>query len=82
MGTDPASPWPWSALGLKETSDRNAIQAAYAARKALLNAQAMRISAFAELTEAREKALFLAAEMRREAKREGALRLYRRRWDL
>ena len=33
----------------------------------------MRISAFAELTEAREKALFLAAEMRREQERSGVV---------
>lgn len=69
-GADPAAPvWPWSALGLAETTDREAIHAAYAARKAALDAQVMRVSAFAELSEAREKALFLAAEMRRAVER-------------
>jgi len=65
--------WPWSALGIAETADRDAIHAAYAAQRARLDAQAMRISAFAELTEAREKALFLAAEMRREQERSGVV---------
>lgn len=60
--------WPWSALGIGETSDKEAIRAAYAARKAELD-KAMQISAFARLTEAREKALFLASEMLREAER-------------
>ena len=69
-GHDPeATGWPWSALGLTETSDREAIHAAYAARKAVLDAQVMRVSAFAELSEAREKALFLAAELRRSVER-------------
>jgi len=61
--------WPWSSLGLAPTSDREAIHTAYTARKAVLDAQVMRVSAFAELSEAREKALFLAAEMRRAVKR-------------
>ncbi|MEO0591870.1 MAG: hypothetical protein AAFZ11_15115 [Pseudomonadota bacterium] len=63
--------WPWSALGLEETADREAIHVAYARCRAQLDAENMRISAFAELTEAREKALFLAAELRREAQRRG-----------
>ena len=60
--------WPWSALGIGETSDKEAIRGAYAARKADL-VKAMQISAFARLTEAREKALFLASEMLRAAER-------------
>ena len=60
--------WPWSALGIGETSDKEAIRAAYGARKADLD-KAMQISAFARLTEAREKALFLASEMLRAAER-------------
>ncbi|MDP4573661.1 hypothetical protein Q9K02_00730 [Qipengyuania sp. G39] len=60
--------WPWSALGIGETSDKEAIRTAYAAQKAELN-KAMQISAFARLTEAREKALFLASEMLRAAER-------------
>ncbi|MEL6238414.1 MAG: hypothetical protein AAFQ90_07445, partial [Pseudomonadota bacterium] len=80
MGTNPrlsegpsAPSWPWSALGLSETVDREAIHAAYAARRAELDSANMRISAFAELTEAREKALFFAAEKRREAARQGTV---------
>ncbi|MEO0641920.1 MAG: hypothetical protein AAFY47_00695 [Pseudomonadota bacterium] len=80
MGTNPrlsegpsASSWPWSDLGLGETVDREAIHAAYAARRAELDSANMRISAFAELTEAREKALFFAAEKRREAARRGTV---------
>jgi len=61
--------WPWSALGIDPTADRETIYEAYATRKAALDAQVMRVSAFAELSEAREKALFLAAEMRRAVER-------------
>ena len=60
--------WPWSDLGIAETSDKEAIRAAYAARKADLD-KGMQISAFARLTEAREKALFLASEKLRTAER-------------
>ncbi len=75
LGTKtPSSPWPWAALGLPETVDREAIHAAYAARRAELDSANMRISAFAELTEAREKALFLASEKRREAARSGEVK--------
>lgn len=62
--------WAWEKLGIASTSDKDAIHAAYAAKRAELDAQAMRISAFAELTEAREKALFLASELQREEERE------------
>jgi len=63
--------WPWSALGISETTDKAAIHAAYDAKRAELDAEAMRISAFAKLTEAREKALFLASELLRVQEREG-----------
>ena len=63
--------WAWAKLGIASTSDKDAIHAAYAAKRAELDAEAMRISAFAELTEAREKALFLASELQREAERSG-----------
>ncbi|MEM7666920.1 MAG: hypothetical protein AAF250_13770 [Pseudomonadota bacterium] len=65
-----ANGWPWSALGIAETVDKAAIRAAYDAKRAELDAEAMRISAFAELTEAREKALFLASELLRVRERE------------
>jgi len=61
--------WAWDKLGIGKTSDKDAIHAAYAAKRAELDAQAMRISAFAELTEAREKALFLASALQREEER-------------
>ena len=70
MGTK-SKDWAWAKLGIASTSDKDAIHAAYAAKRAELDAEAMRISAFAELTEAREKALFLASEMQREAERSG-----------
>lgn len=62
--------WAWEKLGIARTSDKDAIYAAYAVKRAELDAQAMRISAFAELTEAREKALFVASQLQREAQRE------------
>lgn len=68
MSLGRADNWPWSELGIAETPDKAAIHAAYAERRAALDTS-MRISAFAKLTEAREKALFLASEMRREAER-------------
>jgi hypothetical protein len=63
--------WAWAKLGIASTPDKDAIHAAYAAKRAELDAEAMRISAFAELTEAREKALFLASELQRDAERSG-----------
>lgn len=57
---------PWLILGIEQTSDKDAIRAAYDAERAKLDIS-MNISAFARLTEAREKALFLASEMQREA---------------
>ncbi len=68
MGTK-AKDWAWAKLGIAPTCDKDVIHAAYAAKRAQLDAEAMRISAFAELTEAREKALFLASELQREAER-------------
>lgn len=68
MGTK-GKDWAWGALGIARTSDKDAIRAAYDAKRAELDAQAMRISAFAELTEAREKALFIASELLREEQR-------------
>ena len=67
------SGWPWSDLGIGETADKEAIRAAFAAKKAALDGS-MQISAFARLTEAREKALFLASQLQRAAERgdEGA----------
>ena len=62
--------WPWSALGIAETADKAAIRAAYDAKRAQLDAGGS-ISAFADLTAARGKALFLASEMQREAARKG-----------
>lgn len=65
--------WPWSALGIEKTTDKAAIHAAYAQKRAALDSETMRISAFAELTEAREKALFLASELRRDIERKGLI---------
>ena len=62
------SEWPWSALGIAETADKDAIRAAYQDRRDALD-RSMSISAFARLTEAREKALFLASEIDRAAQR-------------
>ena len=60
--------WPWSELGIEETADKEAIRAAYTDRRAQLDLS-MQISAYARLTEAREKALFLASELQRAAVR-------------
>ena len=60
--------WPWSDLGIRETADKEAIREAFALRRAALGA-GLPISAYAGLTEAREKALFLASEMQRESQR-------------
>ena len=53
------SGWPSSALGIDETADKDVIRAAYVERRAGLG-DGGSISAFADLTAAREKALFLA----------------------
>jgi len=53
--------WPWSELGIRETVDRDEIHAAYRKKIDRLNISSP-ISAFTRLSEAREKALFLAAQ--------------------
>ena len=58
--------WPWSALGIAETADKDAIRAAYEVARASLDGSGS-ISAYADLTAAREKALFLASELQRQA---------------
>ena len=68
MGAVGSECWPWSALGIAETSDKNAIRAAYDAKREALDGGGS-ISAFADLTAAREKALFFASELQREAGR-------------
>ncbi|MHA7820443.1 MAG: hypothetical protein ACX930_12420 [Erythrobacter sp.] len=65
--------WPWSALGIAPTADKAAIHAAHDARRAEMDAASARISDFADLTAARGKALFLAAEMQRQSEREGTV---------
>ncbi|TMM48109.1 hypothetical protein [Qipengyuania marisflavi] len=66
---------PWSLLGIKPTSDKEAIHAAYRKQLEKLDLSTS-ISRFAKLTEAREKALFQAAEMRRETARGGPVEAY------
>ena len=61
MRGGPKADWPWSVLGIAPTDDKNAIVQAYARQKADLPAAAP-ISVIAGLTEAREKALFIAAQ--------------------
>ena len=63
--------WPWTELGIGVTTDKEAIREAFADRRAALGGN-LPISAYARLTEAREKALFLASEMQRTSERAAA----------
>lgn len=56
------SQWPWSELGLRETSDRAEIRRAYAARLKQLDLD-RQIDEYANLREARDTALYLAQQL-------------------
>lgn len=56
--------WPWSELGISATASRDVIQAAYSKKLAKLDLSTP-VSSFSRLSEAREKALFLAAQANR-----------------
>ena len=65
LGTEPGHtsprPWPWSVLEMEPSADKAAIHAAYEAKRAQINPATARISAFADLASARDRALFLTA---------------------
>lgn len=56
------SHWPWSELGLRETSDRGEIRRAYSAKLKLLDLD-NQIDAYADLRDARDEALYRADQL-------------------
>ncbi len=67
LSTEPSHtsprPWPWSVLEMEPSADKAAIHAAYEAKRAQINPATARISAFPDLASARDRALFLTAEL-------------------
>lgn len=68
------SHWPWSELGLRETSDRGEIRRAYSAKLKLLDLD-NQIDAYADLRDARDEALYRADQLAARGNDDGDLGL-------